>query len=252
MPPFPVPPPRRRRTGFAGGGQPLPLPIVAAIAATNPTGAAVTLNGSVNPQGLAGSCWFQWGTTPQTATTTAAQTVEPVTQPTLFQARLTGLSATATYWFALAASTPAGTVISPPVQFTAAQPAAVTTATSPLPVTTAPLVSIPHMVFPVRVTATGVAVAQQDTLPEVASCVAAIVACPAGACPEIPSLGVPDLAFTTAPVPAAPLVNAVRDQEPRADERTIVTVLDQTGGDWQVALNVTLAQANTSASQTGA
>ena len=45
---------------------PLPLPTVATNPATSVTTTGGTLNGSVNPNGLATNGWFEWGTDPAT------------------------------------------------------------------------------------------------------------------------------------------------------------------------------------------
>lgn len=250
MPPFPVPPPRRRRLTRLTGGRPLPLPQVTAVAAIAPTGTQVTLTGSANPQGLPGTCWFTWGDTPLMGTLTPAQPLTTLNVPALYQASLSGLSDTTGYWFAFVASTAAGTVTSVPVQFTAVAAQPVVNATRPLPQTTTPAAGIPHFTYPFALSpVTGASVAQQDTLAEVASCVAAIIACPVGAVPELPSFGVPDPTFATAPPSLAALLDAVHNLEPRATEQTVVSALDRTGAGWQAQVNVQLDTANATTSE---
>lgn len=218
------------------GGQPLPLPLTAAIGVNNQTASTANLVGTVNPQGQTGTCWFSYGSTPQLGTLTPPQPIQG-SLPLTITATASVLSGS-TVWFALVASTPAGTVTSSPLSFLAGAQPAVTTATSPLVPTAIPQVAVPHYAFPITFTPTGgIGVVEQDTLAEVFANVQAIAACTPGECPELPDLGLPDLAFGLAPVDPAPVVAAIRRQEPRASETTISQALaDPNTGSWQVTL----------------
>jgi len=78
---------------------------------------------------------------------------------------------------------------------------------------TAPVVR--HLAFPIALSADGsLATVVQDTLDEVAGCVAVIVGTPVGACTTVPDLGVPDQTFA-GPDPGA-IIAAVSRYEPRA------------------------------------
>lgn len=86
----------------------------------------------------------------------------------------------------------------------------------------------PHWNFPVTFNTTGgVGVVEQDTLDEVFANVKMIAVCPQGACPELPAMGVPSVAFTSAPPDPAPITQAIELQEPRATQQVISQVLDQ-------------------------
>lgn len=104
-------------------------------------------------------------------------------------------------------------------------------------------VSIPHWNYPVTFNlTTGVSAVQQDTLEEVFANVQMIAVCPQGACPEIPTMGVPSVVFGQAPLNPAPIVAAIAAQEPRATE----TALSQAYGDpdygtWLIGLTTKYA-----------
>ena len=72
---------------------------------TNPatlvTASSATLNGTVNPQGLATTAWFQWGTDPALsgATSTTPVSVGSGTSDVAISNALTGLVANTTYYF---------------------------------------------------------------------------------------------------------------------------------------------------------
>lgn len=96
---------------------------------------------------------------------------------------------------------------------------------------------IPHWNFPVTFnTTSGVGAVQQGTLDEVFANVRTIIACPQGACPEIPSLGIPSVAFQPAPVNAQALVDAIQAQEPRAAQALAMSGTTDLG---QAVLNLT-------------
>lgn len=77
------------------------LPIVSTGAASNVGSATATLNGSVNPNGLASTAWFEWGTssTLSTYAITPSQSTGSGTVAVSVSASLTGLSLNTTYYF---------------------------------------------------------------------------------------------------------------------------------------------------------
>ena len=77
---------------------------VATGAATGVTLTNATLNGTVNPAGLATSCFFQYGPTVAYGGTTAAVSVGSGTSVVPFSAAITGLNAASTYHYRLAAT----------------------------------------------------------------------------------------------------------------------------------------------------
>ena len=100
----------------------------------------------------------------------------------------------------------------------------------------------PHFAYPFQFSAAaGATVVDQDSYEDVVSCIGAIVACPVGSCPELPTFGIPDPTFMLAPPDPTPLLIAVQQWEPRADESAVVTALDNSGAGWQVALNATVS-----------
>lgn len=227
MPAFrPLPP---RRVVRHGRGTPLPVPLVTAVAATGITAATAGLVGSINPQGLSGSWWFVYGTTPQFGSVTTTQAVSATSIPQTVGATLTGLATGVTYWFALVGQTAGGTVTSAPVEFVPANPQVPVVASNPATATTDPLVTIPHFAYPFQFTEDGMAVVEQDSLEEVFACVQMVAACPIGACPELPTFGIPDIAFSQAPVDAQSLADAIQQWEPRAAESAVSQLVDDSG-----------------------
>lgn len=75
---------------------------------------------------------------------------------------------------------------------------------------------VPHFKVPFQLSQGRVVVVEQDTLDEVAQCVAAVLACPEGARLENPDFGTPEYLLTEAPIDVDELVNAVNEHEPRA------------------------------------
>ena len=96
--------------GGGGDSSAPPTPVVTTGSATGLTNVGATLNGTVNPNGLATEAWFEWGTSSTLATfdNTAKQpfaagtTVQTVTAP------LTGLTVSTTYYFRMVASNSSG------------------------------------------------------------------------------------------------------------------------------------------------
>ncbi len=88
------------------------VPSTTTQAATGITGTAATLNGSVNPEGIATSVSFVYGTNPQLAsgtTTTAAQSIGSGTSAVAVNAALTGLQPGTTYYYEVVANSAGGT-----------------------------------------------------------------------------------------------------------------------------------------------
>jgi lysophospholipase L1-like esterase len=123
--------------GGGGGGSSTPLPSVHTDNATAVTQSGVTLNGTVNPNGVAAEAWFEIGTNPQLASydnTTIQAFVPGLTMLPVNQSR-TGLTPGTTYYFRLVASNVAGradghilsfTTHNPPPAVTTDVPSAVT------------------------------------------------------------------------------------------------------------------------------
>jgi hypothetical protein len=191
---------------------------------------------------LAGSWWFVYGTSPQYGQATPVQDPSGIIQTVT--AAVTGLTTGDEYWFAMVASTAAGTVTATPLTFTPASPPAVTNASLPLVTTSTPAVSVPHFQFPFVINGNSAAVVEQDSYEEILSTVQVIVACEIGTCPELPTFGRPDLTFSQAPIDTSALLAAVQQWEPRATYEAVVSALDTVGASWGVAL--TAQMVNTS------
>ena len=97
-------------------------PTVTTLAATSVGETGATLNGSVNPNGLATDAWFEWGTSPTLVSFNgspaqalgAGTTSQPVT------GTLSGLSAGTTYYYRVAASNSSGSAEGSIASFTTA------------------------------------------------------------------------------------------------------------------------------------
>jgi hypothetical protein len=95
-------------------------PTVTTVAATQLTPTGATLNGNVNPNGVATSGSFEWGTSP-TLTTSTATDSQPIGSGTSNQpitANVPGLVAGTTYYFRTVATSSAGTVKGSILSFT--------------------------------------------------------------------------------------------------------------------------------------
>jgi phage baseplate assembly protein W len=75
---------------------------------------------------------------------------------------------------------------------------------------------VPHLALPLRVLTSGYVSVQQDTLDEVRTTVAAIVAFSIGSRVEAPDFGVPELELAQRPLDVDALASAIEDFEPRA------------------------------------
>lgn len=74
----------------------------------------------------------------------------------------------------------------------------------------------PHFDLPFRFRFGQVAVAEQDSLDDVANCVTAIVSTHVNWRDEVPSFGIVDLALRKQPLDGEGLRDAIEEQEPRA------------------------------------
>ena len=74
-------------------------PSVTTLAATSVTGISATLNGTVNPNGLATTYYFQWGTTTSYGNTTTSSSAGSGTSNVNVSANITGLTANTPYHF---------------------------------------------------------------------------------------------------------------------------------------------------------
>ncbi|MCP2501017.1 MAG: hypothetical protein NCA08_05570 [Deltaproteobacteria bacterium] len=86
-------------------------PTVTTNPATSVTASGAVLNGGVNPNGVATTAWFEWGTSPTLATFASTPNQSPGSGTTsqAVTANLTGLVGGTTYYFRVAASNSAGT-----------------------------------------------------------------------------------------------------------------------------------------------
>ncbi len=86
-------------------------PSVTTLAATSVSAGAATVNGNVNPNGLATDVWFEWGTDPTlvTSSSTATQSAGSGTTAQLMSTSLTGLTLRTTYYYRIAAANSTGT-----------------------------------------------------------------------------------------------------------------------------------------------
>jgi subtilisin-like proprotein convertase family protein/N-acetylneuraminic acid mutarotase len=85
---------------------------------TNISQTGATLNGTVNPNGLATSAYFEWGSTTSYGNTTPLQSLGNGTGDVGVSATLSGLTANTTYNFRLVASNAAGTTLGSNLAFT--------------------------------------------------------------------------------------------------------------------------------------
>ncbi len=105
-----------------------PAPIVSTAAATNVGPSSATLNGSVNPDGVATRYAFQWGTSTAYGEETAVTSAGSGTGSAAVDAVLSGLNAGTTYHYRIIALTATATVVGKDETLT-------TTGTAPAPET---------------------------------------------------------------------------------------------------------------------
>lgn len=99
------------------------------------------------------------------------------------------------------------------------------------------MTEIPHLAFPLRLAADGLAVVEQDELDDVRQCVHVLLRTPLGARPLAPDVGVEDPTFSTGIDPEA-LTAQIEEQEDRARVTITASGPDETGEQ-----NVTIAVA---------
>lgn len=231
----------RQRRGYRlnplSGGAVTALPIVTTVGVNAITASSASLVGSVNPNGLATSWWFTYGTTQAMGTVTATVGAGAGTTPVTVGAPLVGLTPNTLYYFALVGTNVGGTVLGAQLSFT---PAAPVQTNPPAPVGQLS-VTIPHFAVPVRMVGTnGMAIVEQNTEEDVLSCVRAIVDCPVGACPEIPNFGIPDTTFAQEPIDPSEITSAIANLEPRATESATSGLLAD-GTTWGITLQTGVA-----------
>jgi len=109
-------------------------PVVTTRAASGAFPAAATLNGTVNPNGVSTSAYFQYGTDASYGATTAAQSMGSMTSDTPFGMAVSGLSCGASYHFRAVGTNAGGSGNGSDMTFTTAAcpppPAAVTNTAS--------------------------------------------------------------------------------------------------------------------------
>ncbi len=103
-------------TTSASGG----APTVTTGAASNISSNSATLNGSANPNLLATTIYFQWGTTTAYGSTTASQSIGSGSQAVNVSANLSGLAPSTTYHYRLVASNSGGTTYGADASFATA------------------------------------------------------------------------------------------------------------------------------------
>ena len=188
--------------------------------------------------------WFAYGTTPQFGSTTTPMWFSTASFPLTVTAYVSGLTTGSTYYYAVVCAAAGGTVTAAPLSFTPNVQPAVTNASNPIVSQATPAVTTPHYSWPFTITNSGAQVVEQDSTGEIVACVNAIAACQIGQCPELPTFGIPDLTFLTAPMDTSSLLQAVQTWEPRAQPSTVVSAMDQIGAGWNVQLTDTFTQSS--------
>jgi hypothetical protein len=98
--------------------------------ATNITTNSATLTGTVNPNGLATTVYFQWGTSPSYGNSTPSQSIGSGTSTVNVSANLSGLLPNTTYYYRIVASNSAGTTYGSGMSFRTNAVGAAPTATT--------------------------------------------------------------------------------------------------------------------------
>ena len=93
-------------------------PVVKTLAVSAVTSSSATLNGSVNPGGLATTAWFQWQ--PADGDNSTTRTVGAGTTPVTYSSTITGLKPATSYKYEAAAINSKGTRYGTLVTFTTA------------------------------------------------------------------------------------------------------------------------------------
>ena len=109
-------------------------PTATTLAASNVTSTTATLNGSVNPGGLATTTWFQWN--PTDGDTSTVQVIGSGTAAVALNANITGLTPSTSYSFQVYASNSDGTKKGVALTFTTPAPVGPTPTPTPTPTVT--------------------------------------------------------------------------------------------------------------------
>ena len=112
-------------------------PAIATLAATSVTPTSATINGTVNPNGLATTYYFDWGTSVSYGNQTTVTSAGSGTSIVAVSANLTGLTAGVTYHFRVVATNSDGTGTGTDMSFTPALAVVTTTAPSAITGSTA-------------------------------------------------------------------------------------------------------------------
>src|SRR5439155_12385906 len=94
--------------GVATATRTVIVPPVSTLLASNLLNDTATLNGTVDPQGLATTAWFEWGSTLAYGNSTPPQSVGSSTNEVAVNAALTGLTPGVTYHYRCVASNSLG------------------------------------------------------------------------------------------------------------------------------------------------
>lgn len=121
------------------------VPTVATVGANETTTTDVTLIGSVNPNGLATTAWFSYGSTNAVGIPTTPVTIGSGTTPVTLTTVVTGLFPQ-TWYFEVVAQNASGTATSYVLSFVTALPVA--PASEPIVPINAPQPVTPHFAFP--------------------------------------------------------------------------------------------------------
>ena len=98
-----------------------PAPTATTSMATAVNSSAATLNGSVNPEGIPTSYYFQYGTTTAYGTKTASQSAGSASSAQAVATNVSGLGASTTYHYRLVAVSAGGTVVGGDLTLTTAK-----------------------------------------------------------------------------------------------------------------------------------
>ena len=110
--------------GGGGGSSSSPAPEVVTVSPSSVSLDNAVLNGTVNPNGVATTAWFEYGTSSSlvTSTETAHQSIGTGTANVNVHATVTGLTYATAYYYRVVASSANGTTRGSIVQFTTATP----------------------------------------------------------------------------------------------------------------------------------
>lgn len=232
-------PPRSPLTSARSGALPV-LPAPTLVGINNITSTTAQIIAAVNPNSYDTTWWIAYSTSlPLSAGgTTSPLDIGSGSIPITLTSVLTGLDPVTTYYVSVVAQSASGTVYSQTVSFTTLATQTVTSTV--LPATPSP-VTVPHFGFPFTLvsnfssTLTGAGVVEQDTVEEIVSNVGVIMACPVGACSQLPNFGGPNYTFSMAPLDTSTAETAIQLWEPRATE-DIVSQLLPDGSSWGLSL----------------